>query len=65
MLKNPKKSFSLKLPPKSWLRFGFKFGVAAAALELLALGASYYGWRKLNTDQGTKIFFNTHGYKLN
>ena len=42
----------LKAPPKSWIRFGFKLGVAGAILELAALGGSYVFWRKLNRDQG-------------
>lgn len=41
----------LKAPPKSWIRFGFKLGVAGAILELAALGGSYVFWRKLNRDQ--------------
>lgn len=44
----------LKVPPKSWLRFGFKVGVAGAIIEAASLAGSYFGWRKLNSDQGKK-----------
>jgi hypothetical protein len=45
-------SLMLKAPPKSWIKFGFKLGVAGAVLELAALGGSYLFWRKLNQNQG-------------
>ncbi|KAG5683264.1 hypothetical protein PVAND_012555 [Polypedilum vanderplanki] len=41
----------LKVPPKKWIKFGFKLGAIGAAIELAGLAGSYLFWRKLNHDQ--------------